>query len=91
VVKVLGNSFVIPKGMCELPVKIGTVSISTPVLFVQTEPVINSNKLTLVVSGNRVELKPAIKDVAFEFSKISLKVYDHTHMQGHSAKRVLVS
>jgi hypothetical protein len=74
--------------MCELPVKIGTVSISTPVLFVQTEPVINSNKLTLVVSGNRVELKPAIKDVQFEFSKISLKVYDHTHIQCHSAKRV---
>jgi hypothetical protein len=37
VVKGFGNSFVIPKGMCELPVKIGTVSISTPVLFVQTE------------------------------------------------------
>lgn len=44
-----------------------------------------------MVSGNRVELKPTVKDVEFEFSKISLKVNDHTHIQGYSAKRVLVS
>ncbi|CAH1969923.1 unnamed protein product [Acanthoscelides obtectus] len=101
------GSHIVPEGTSQVEISIGKIFMTTSLVFANVEmssvdviigqPIINSEKVTLNVTGGHIQLKPAEDNLLEMFSfldnieKLPIEVFEHVHIPALSSKRILVA